>query len=140
MHLNSRTIDLLANDVGYSSGREVIADQAIKIINDHLVSGTGVLGEFKHIEEYSHNIILEIILHYGIIIGSLIIIYLFRTILKALLKSRDRERLLIIIFISYGLVALFFSGTYLSWDGFFILLGIAFSILHKNSKKQTSNP
>ena len=131
-NIKSRTLSLLAENATHTSGRDVIANDAISLIGNHPAIGVGIAGEFKYMDDYPHNIILDIYLHWGVILGTIILVYLSYIIIDALIKSRDTGRILLIIFICYGLVMLFFSGTYISCDGFFIMLGFVFRIRRDN--------
>ena len=134
LNISSRTLYLLINDFKHSSGRDLINVKVIEIIKDHLTVGVGIAGEFKYMNDYPHNIFLDLILHWGIIFGSIFIGMIICIITKALLLAKEKERYVLLVFISYGLIALLFSGTYLSWDGFYILMGICLRIIFNKRK------
>lgn len=136
MGLKSRTISLLDQGVGYVSGRDVVADEAVDLIQDNKIFGLGIAGEFRYMENYPHNLVLDLLIHWGVILGVLMLIYLFYLVARAILISHDKSRFLMIVFVSYGLVTLFFSGTYLTYDGFFILLGLSYNILQNYRRRR----
>lgn len=130
--ISSRTLYLLLNDFSHSSGRELIELKTIELIKSHPVIGLGIAGEFKYMEEYPHNIFYDLILHWGIVLGISVFIGLIYLIVKALFTAKNKEKYILLTFISYGFIALLFSGTYLSWDGFYILIGICLRIITNN--------
>lgn len=134
--MNSRTINLLLQDASHDSGRSMIAENCWQLINEHAGTGLGIAGQFKYMEEYPHNFFLDMFLHWGIIIGSVLSIYVLSIIIRAYIQGKTNERTLLLIFICYGFIVLFFSGTYLTFDGFFILLGLVYNIRNKKRKSR----
>ena len=132
--VNSRTLNLLLQDASHDSGRSMIAEKCWPLIKENAGTGLGIAGQFKYMEEYPHNIFLDLLLHWGIVIGGILSIYILFVIVRAFIQSKANERTLLLIFVCYGFVVLFFSGTYLTFDGFFILLGIAYNIKSKNTE------
>ena len=76
---------------------------------------------------YTHNILLEIIGNFGIIIGSILIILLIFLIVRSLLSKEKKYTNLIIIWLSLGFFHLMVSGSYLTDIKFWILLGLLFN-------------
>lgn len=114
--------------------RALIQINLIKSIN---LFGYGFYGDrFLANGSYAHNLFLEIIINFGLIFGSIIIIcfilYLFKAIFLVR-KANDSDltfmliTVLTIIFVKYMV-----SGTYLRSQEVYFLLGIIFMI---NSKK-----
>ena len=125
LNIHSRTISLLVTNPQYVSGRDVITQNTFSLISQSPIVGYGLAGEYKYLKEYPHNLILDVVVNWGIIIGGLFLCALFYIVIMGLLCSKDKIRLLLIVFVAYGLVALLFSGTYISWDGFYILIGLS---------------
>ena len=119
----------------YLSGRENIYQLIIKAITDNPVLGIGIAGDRLLIGGYAHNLLLEVLVDFGLIIGSILIVTLLLLIAKNLL-TKDSERYnMIIIWISLGLVPLIVSGSYLTNTNFWILLGLmASNVLSRNNK------
>ena len=130
-NVNSRTLSLLVENIGHMSGRDVIASASIELIKEHPVTGLGIIGEFKYLEDYPHNFILDMFLHWGIVLGLILILLVLYITISALAISKGKIKTILLVFICYGFVMLFFSGTYLSCDGFYIMLGIALNIRKK---------
>ncbi|MBP3360160.1 MAG: O-antigen ligase family protein [Clostridia bacterium] len=121
-------------DIFSDSGRNNIQDISKKIIGDYPLFGCGLgadryyLGKygFKY-GNYPHNMILELCIHYGVIVGAA----LFITILIGIFKSfanRKRNTGAYIIFeiccLSTGFAVLLFSSSYLTSQLFFAMLAV----------------
>ena len=128
-NITSRTLYLMVGDLSHNSGRDIILGKTKELIQAHPIMGLGVAGEFKYMIEYPHNIFFDLLLHWGVILGTALFIFLLVLIIKSFIKATNKKRMLLLVFTCYGFVALFFSGTYLSWDGFYILFGIMIRIL-----------
>lgn len=135
-NIMSRTLYLMINDFGHNSGRDLITEKTISLINEHSLFGVGIAGQFKYMHEYPHNLILDLFLHWGVIIGCILLLIILFVIIRAFIIGTQKEKLLLSVFISYGLAALMFSGTYLSWDGFYVMIGLSLRILR--NKKELS--
>lgn len=138
---NGRIIyKLLSNSFGESEGRNITYAKALSLINDRLFFGYGMsserialqhaLGEFE--PTYAHNIILEVLLQYGVIIGLLILGWFARKLYTVRVKCKnDQYRMkCYIVLISIGFVPLFMSSSYLQWSAFFILAGFMYGVIH----------
>ena len=79
---------------------------------------------------YSHNIIYELFLSFGFVIGSLIILFIGVKILKGLFKGNIYRKNIILMFSCIVILRLWVSGSFVIEDNFYILLGI---LLSKNS-------
>ncbi|MBQ3473970.1 O-antigen ligase family protein [Candidatus Saccharibacteria bacterium] len=134
--VRSRTISLLISNPQHVSGRDIILQDTLALIKKNPVIGYGIAGEYKYLKDYPHNLFLDVIVHWGIVLGSLLIAGMLYIIIKGLLYSKDKTRLLVLIFISYGLVMLFFSGTYISFDGFYILMGLSFGVIGNRNRRK----
>lgn len=78
---------------------------------------------------YPHNLILEIILQYGVFFGPLIILALGYLVLKGFTSGNDFDKSMLAIVFMLGIVPLLISGTYLKWDFFWALLGVCVAII-----------
>lgn len=136
MNLTSRTLYLLENDFFYNSGRDSIIDLVLIKISEKPLLGWGLAGEFSFQNQYVHNFILEFFIDYGIIMGGILILLVIFMICKALLKTKDYDKFLLLVFLVYGFVILFVSESYITHDGFYIL--IAF-VLKKCLYNKTEN-
>ena len=82
---------------------------------------------------YPHNFFLEVLLHYGIIIGAIIIALLIYLMYISFVKNKnDVTRNIWLLFFSFGFLPLMFSGSYTNWPLFWLFLGLSINILHEN--------
>lgn len=127
--ISSRSISLFMQEEVYLSGREAIYEEILYQIKLHPITGIGIAGDRLYTGTYSHNIILEIISGFGVVVGSMIIIVL-TTIITKLMFSKDIEGLnKILIWLIVGIVPMFVSGSYLTRFQFWIFLGLAVRFL-----------
>jgi O-antigen ligase len=123
-------------------GRDSLWKFSIQLLMDNPFFGVGIyndrillanlMGESVSAAggSYPHNIFLEVLLHFGLIIGSIMIISLIWIIYKAILKNMNRDsKDVILIFFAFGLSPLFFSESYLQCGGFFLFLGLCVNVV-----------
>lgn len=128
-----RTINmLLSNNFFGLSGRDVLHAITIDNIMDNIYWGQGIFYDRIILNgTYPHNILLEILLHFGAPITILFFI-LFLVILYKIFYSTDiYYKKVCLLYGTYGLFPLFTSGSYLVSLGFWCFLGI---ILHSLKK------
>jgi hypothetical protein len=133
--IQSRFITLFTSEkIDFLTGRSDIYQLTIQNIMDNPLFGLGLAGDRVLLKgTYPHNIFLEIVSQFGIVIGSIIlIIFLFYWIAGPIYSNKS-ERDLIVIFLGIGLVQLFVSGSYLTSSNFWLLMGACFSSLHIKS-------
>lgn len=119
--------------------RNLLKKYSVDLIGEHPLIGVGIgkdrilLGDklgssnltLEVIGWYPHNIFLEILLHFGIIIGCVIIIYMLKILYTITLKNMHKDAVdVICIFISIGLFPLLVSGSYITWHLFYALMGL----------------
>lgn len=113
--LHSRTLNkMLQGDEALTnlSGRDIIWQETQNNIMKKPWLGWGIAGELSYMVSYPHNFILEVVLHYGIIVGPIIVLFVLGNICKGLILTRMRNPIMLMFFCS-GLCPLFLSGTYL---------------------------
>lgn len=142
--IRSRALtSIAAESFTESRGRSLIITSSWAAIKDSPIIGYGIWGDRVAISNhgygsatYAHNILLEILCQFGVIIGSLLIIFLLFLIIRRL-RRNDKSAYYVILFsvIPNGLIKLLFSGSYLTEPYFFLLLGL---LLNKY-KKEKSN-
>lgn len=127
----------------YSSGRESIRKVAFNIFNEHTLSGVGLgrdrilissnLGKTPDVALgcYPHNLFLEIIMQFGIVCGSVLLIALVLLIVSPIIvrKLNEAELSVYIICFAVGFLPLMFSNSYLTAPTFFYMLGVNVAIL-----------
>lgn len=124
--ISSRSLLLFVNDPTYLSGRDVIYKEILYQLSMHPISGIGIAGDRAFTGGlYSHNIILEIMSGFGVIIGTGILILLFYVILKSLFSKDTKGSNIMLVWFTVGVVPLIFSGSYLQSYEFWIFLGLS---------------
>ncbi len=120
-----------------SSGRDAITEHTLELIRQHPMFGVGMLNERVYIANelnsftdvegfYPHNIFLELLVQFGIPIGTVLIGALFALlgIQPLLIKSVEKKRVFL-LFLFIGLLPLFVSASYLNSVNFYLLLGFS---------------
>ncbi|PKM70842.1 MAG: hypothetical protein CVU93_00025 [Firmicutes bacterium HGW-Firmicutes-18] len=137
-NIHSRTLQsLLIDKIDFYAGRGNIANKILGIISEKPIFGIGFLGNLT-----SHNIIIETLLFFGVIIGSILLILLTYVIIKSLLYKNNKElSFLIIIFFSYALPDALLNLTIWGKDMFWIYMGLTVCVIRNQVKnKYTSTP
>lgn len=125
--IQSRTL-LLLEEGGFTrdSGRTSIYIIGLNKIYESPIFGYGIFGDRQFYNGfYVHNIFMEIILHFGVIIGGIIIIVLGIVTFIKYINLAEKE--IILFFIFLGFVPLLVSSSYLINTNFFLLLGFLFN-------------
>ena len=128
------------DDVLNETGRDEIRNYVISLIGQHPLTGVGLgqdrmminrfLGDPINlaIGNYPHNFFLELLVQYGLIVGSAVIFLFLRMIYFSFKRSPDSEtRNVLFIFFAIGFFPLLFSGSYLNAPLLFAYLGFATS-------------
>lgn len=132
-NIDSRNISLFLNDYLHLSGRDQIYEKILTEIAQHPFLGIGIAGDRRVADgNYAHNIILEIFLNFGVIIGLILVIAFIMWLLKLLFVKDLNVYNMMIIWISLGFVSLLVSGSYLIDVNFWALLGLMISQLKMN--------
>lgn len=132
INIYSRTIDILLMDKIHLSGRENLYTEAFKLIKNHSILGIGIGGDRYYLKMYVHNLFLEVILSFGVLIGSYISILLIGLSIKAIFFLKSEESNLILILFCLSVVPLMFSGSYLTDTWLWIFLGLTTNLVCKN--------
>jgi hypothetical protein len=94
------------------------------LFGDRYVIGTFGYGRYT----YSHNIVTELLCDFGIVVGTLLLVFVFWRIGKMIFMLRNRTELgLLLALLPYGVFQLFFSSSYLENVAFFIVMGLCVS-------------
>lgn len=126
LDIHSRTLNkILSGEKALTnlSGRDYIWMETKENIMEKPLLGWGTAGELSYMVSYPHHFILEVVLHYGIIVGSVIVIFVLGTVLRGLLVTKMRNPI-ILMFVCSGFGPLFLSGTYLMEPQFWMLVAL----------------
>lgn len=128
------------NEIARSNGRDDIADTLIHEMttNDKLF-GHGLLGYYRYVNTYPHNIGIEFWFSFGYIWGSLLLISIIGLISFSLWKFRKADYgVFIILLFCSSIIKLFVTGTFLDDAMFFMLIGYCFQLLSKHKQTDES--
>lgn len=129
----SRNLTLLfSNRITYDSGRFQLFEYYFNLIAQKPFTGWGVLGGWIKKGSGPHNMIIELILAFGIIIGSIVSLILFLLQFRVFFVKDKNVRDLIAIYMSVCIVLFLVSGDYLQNPNFFIFLGLSIGSFKSN--------
>jgi O-antigen ligase len=142
-----RLLTSLANKALFEDeGRDLLIKHSVHLIIDNPIFGVGIYHDRILLATlmgaplseatgwYPHNLIIELLLQFGLILGGVMIVCFFLTIYRAVLKSRNNDYLDILLsFIGFAFLPLLFSESYLRSGLFFILLGLSINVLRDES-------
>lgn len=128
--LHSRTITMLnEGEITNDTGREHFYSECLDAIMNHPLFGIGLFGDRVLLDgSYCHNIIIEVLLDFGVLFGLAIFIVLIRLFLNSLSVTKVRNRDLLMIFTFGSFLPFMLSGSYLIsnnvalWIGFMLYL------------------
>ena len=134
---STRVIDLTIQGetlTHYSERDEIFAFLITKIKESPLL-GWGIYGEWQFLGWSAHNMYLEILVHFGIITGGLIILWMFFIAIKAFVSSKATPvRGLVLMFACNVFVRGIVGGTFLSFPTF-LMIGYCLQICRKTNFK-----
>ncbi len=137
--IKSRSIRLFQRDNIHLSGRDIIYAKVFNEILKSPILGLGLAGDRVILSgSYAHNIFIELLVNFGVIIGLILVITLLLIIIKSVFTKDLIKYNIIIIWISLGFISLLVSNSYLLDFKFWILLGLSLRIKHCN-KYNNSN-
>lgn len=118
-----------------SSGRIIAYMNSFKLLIQNPILGTGILNDRfllsylnngyvsdNFLGSYSHMIFLELLVQFGVVVGSILCMYLIYKIAKLLIAPRNSYKDCGVIFMFIGIVPLFLSESYLQQASFYIFL------------------
>lgn len=122
----------------YYSERDEIYAIVWKKIQENPIYGYGVYGEWQFVRWFAHNVYLEILAHFGVILGGAILLRLIYLPIKAFITTTYSPiRSLILLFACQFFVRGFFGGTFFSLEAF-LMIGFCLQVIHKYNYKYIS--
>lgn len=138
--IDSRNIRLFLQDGIHWSGRDEIYSKILKEIFRNPIIGVGLAGDRLILGgRYVHNIFLEILTNFGLVIGIPLIISILYLQVKSLFIKDIEKYNIIIIWISIGFLHLLVSSSYLTNFKFWIYLGLSLKYLTSKNNEITVN-
>ena len=134
LNLSSRSITLFLNDGLNTSGRDVIYNDAFRSINKSPLFGYGLAGDRIAIGriDYVHNIFLEIVLNFGLLLGIPLIIYFLLVFFKNIYFRNGEKSNVILLWFCLSFIPLLISNSFLIDMNFWILMGFCLSTTYSN--------
>ncbi len=130
----SRTLTSFFNgSILQSSGRDGIRDAAINMILEKPWMGWGVGGEVHMLGTYPHNLFIELLLDFGILLGGLACIFVLTNVIRIFFLGNGVAQNLLFIYLCAGFIPLLLSSTYLKQYEFFIFIFLSFQAILKPS-------
>lgn len=138
ININSRAlIKITESDFFLSTGRDVIRQELISNFN---LFGHGFYSDRIAATNYAHNLIIEFIYDFGEIGGTFLLGILALTLIRALIKATDIEKVIIISLMSAGIFKLMFSSSFLNQEPhFYVMLGLCTVIIKRNNSSKEKN-
>lgn len=138
--LSTRVFDkYLAGNLTVSSARTDIRLDILEELRYSPILGLGIYGDcLASGGYYAHNLFVEILAHYGYLIGTILLISLIVLIVRALryaLKQADEsQKLIMLLLLGYN-VKLFVSSSYLREAFLFLLIGYSVALIRKKREE-----
>ena len=132
--IDSRNFSFLIGGNLLDSGSRVeLYKDAIKHVG---VLGKGVLGDRVLLDIYPHNIFLELLIHFGYVLGFALCVALIIVIVKSLFEKKRPELFFILLLLPCGFFKLLVTGSYLNQEpAFYALLGFCVNALMRSNKQ-----
>lgn len=123
-----------------SSGRDVQAQSIYAALANQPVMGLGLYGDRVLNGTYAHSILRELWVDFGYLFGSLVFAFIIWVVFRGLqvVKSKEMKAFLIIL-MGNGFFKLFFSGSYLTEDTFFYVMGMCVAVIRCAGKINQAN-
>lgn len=139
MGMSTRIISMLiSGDIASSSGRDVIQGKLMEAVSDNWF-GYGIAADRTLVDYYSHNILIELWVSYGVVLGTILFGWAMSILIKIMIprKAENTEVVTVsIALFSSTVIKLFLSSSYLQEPLLFLLLGLA--IAENNKRKRTA--
>lgn len=142
MNLSTRILDkFISGELGNDSGRGSIKVFLYKTLdNSDSFTGMGYFGSQRFGYLYPHDIILDFLWSYGYIFGTILLFCLCCLCCFAIYKSKTKEnKCMIIMMMSFAIIKLFLSSTFLTEMFFYAFIGYCFKMLLENQNIKTEH-
>lgn len=129
--MSTRIFDMVDDgDLANSTGRSDKFVILLEAIDKKPVTGYGIYGDRSFLDGYCHNLPLELLTDYGYFAGGLLFIGILVLLGRAVLISSSTVYFaLLVCLLGNGFFKLFFSGSYLLEDTFYLLLGYSAALI-----------
>lgn len=116
-------------DAPFDSGRSILREKVIAAIFKNPL-GYGLSSDVYFAGAYVHNIFLELLVEFGVIFGSILIVALVLLIVKVLVNRNIEWKIKNVfwLFICASLIKLLISGTYLTDPYVYFMIGMGLTL------------
>lgn len=117
-----------------SGGRNDMNHMALELIKKSPIHGYGLAADRYFCGVYVHNIFLELCISFGVIIGTILVLYLIYLIIRACTVNKNKGIIMIIMIYvcGGGFLKLFLSSSFMFEYQFFLLIGLCVGVIRKN--------
>lgn|SRR5574344_573598 len=138
---SGRIIRLVAEgEMLNESGRDNVRQILINAIKDGPLFGYGITGDNTLVGMYSHNILIEFMISFGMFLGGLLFIVVIVLFIRAYIKAYSKEAAaFLLLLVSIGFVKLFISNTFLIEPFFFFLIGYSMQLVRSKNRYLSDN-
>jgi len=135
--IHSRTLNLLFDhNLLRSDARSLLYESMLDVFWDNPITGIGLFGDRIYLNgSYVHNFIIELYLNWGVLIGTIILLFLLVKFIKTYKNSNKTNRNILIKYLLASVVPLMFSGSYLIDYNLGIFIGVLFLLSRTNRDK-----
>lgn len=132
--LGSRTLHYLMNadTKDITTGRAEIHENLWNVIYDNPLIGHGVAGDEVVIDELAHSMYLSIFITYGLVLGSIIILYLASMTIKGIRRTTGLNHSIVVLYVCLVFPRSFTGGDIWSNDYLWFMLALIVSALNQN--------
>lgn len=102
-------------------------------VNDRIYLSKVLYGWNDVLGCYPHNFFLEIIMQFGLLFGVIILIVFILFVIKAYKNNKTSENVLL-MFLGFGFIPLLFSGSYVSFAPFWMLIALCSVTIKKHKE------
>ena len=130
---------LLSGEITNDNGRNEIALTMMNMLKENNYHAFGLAGDRNIVSwmAYSHNIILELWISFGLYFGTFVFVLVCYILIRAIVLANYNEKGFIIALIfGGGFFKLFFTSSFLLEYQFFFLIGYCVRIIRKYRKKR----
>lgn len=125
--ISSRSISLFLQPKLHLSGRDLLYSRMVAEIMDKPITGIGIGGDRRVLEgNWAHNIFLELIANYGVILGALFSLILLLLVIRSFLFRNEYQYDMFAIWLSVGVIPLLVSSSYLESMSGWLFLGLMY--------------
>lgn len=142
MNLSTRILEkFISGELGNDSGRSTIKNVLYKILdNSDSITGMGYFGSQRYGYIYPHDLILDFQWSYGYVLGSILLLCLCCLCCYTIYTSKTKEeKCMIFMMMSFSIIKLFISSTFLTEMYLYAFIGYCFKIILDNKNIKIEN-